>query len=182
MVLQAQLITAQEFDRVAALPENRDRRFELIAGEIHEAASNHYGSRIAAAIVGELRAFIKPGRLGGLTGADGGYIVAGERYIPDAAFISTARQPEGSHEAYNPLPPDLAVEVLSPGDEQADIRRKLTNYLYAGTTVWVIDPEARTAEVHSPGQPFEVIREGGILNGDPILPGFRLPLADIFDV
>ncbi|MBL8155338.1 MAG: Uma2 family endonuclease [Anaerolineae bacterium] len=181
-MLQAQLITAQEFDRVAALPENRDRRLELIAGEIHEAASNHYASRIAAAIGAELRGFVKRGRLGGVTGADGGYIVAGERYIPDVAFISAARQPEGSREAYNPLPPDLAVEVLSPGDEQADIRRKLTNYLYAGTTVWVIDPEARTAEVHSPGQPLQVIREGGVLNGDPILPGFSLPLADIFDV
>lgn len=182
MVLQTKLITAQEFDRVAALPENRDRRLELIAGEIIEVVSNSYSSRIAAAIVGELRAFTKPRRLGGVTGADGGYVVAGERYIPDAAFISAERQPEGSHEAYNPLAPDLAVEVLSPGDEQATLRRKLTNYLYAGTTVWVIDPEARTVEVHSPGQPLQVIHAAGILSGEPVLPGFSLPLADIFDV
>jgi Uma2 family endonuclease len=64
-------------------------------------------------------------KIGRITGVDGGYIVSGERYIPDIAFISFARQPEASHEAYNPNPSDLAVVVLSPTDDPAYLRIKM---------------------------------------------------------
>ncbi|MGQ9889985.1 MAG: Uma2 family endonuclease [Aggregatilineales bacterium] len=85
-----------------------------------------------------------------MTGADGGYVVGGERYIPDVAFISFTRQPEPSHAAYNPQPPDLAVEVLSPPDKAAVLRIKIVNYLRAGTAVWLVDPAQKTVEIYTP--------------------------------
>src|SRR5260221_14346575 len=94
-------MTAEEFDRFAERPENRDKRLEFNAGEVIDVITNSYASMIAASIVVEIGMFVKGKKLGRITGADGGYKVSGERYIPDAAFVSIKRQPEPSHELYN---------------------------------------------------------------------------------
>ncbi len=109
-----------------------------------------------------------------LTGADGGYKVFDERYLPDVAFISKARQPEPSHEAYNSQAPDLAVEVLSPSDTPWDITDKVANYLAAGTVVWVVYTDKQQAKVYMPGLPVKTVTIGGVLRG------FSLPLKEIF--
>lgn len=74
--------------------------------------------------------FALPRNLGEMTGADGGYTIGGEQYIPDCAFVSYLRQPASTTEAYPAIAPDLVVEVLSPGnlrtvDEQARMTRKI---------------------------------------------------------
>jgi Uma2 family endonuclease len=120
-----------------------------------------------------------------MTGADGGYVVSGEDYIPDAAFMSYARQPVASDAAYNPVAPDLAIEVLSPGNietpnERDKMLRKIGNYLAAGTVLWLTDPEQKTVDVYIPGQPRKTLRVGDFLEGGDVLPGFRLAVADIF--
>src|SRR3990172_1955479 len=91
-----QQVTIQEFDEFVSRPENADRLFEYINGEIIEVVSNNYSSIIAQNISTELGIFIKTKGLGWLTGADGGYKVAGQDCIPDAAFISFSRQPKPS--------------------------------------------------------------------------------------
>src|SRR3954466_10074227 len=93
MVTQTR-ISVDEFDRIAALPENADKRLEFIGGEIIELVSDTYASELGIAMATEIRAYVKRNNLGRVTGADGGYIVYGERYIPDVGFISLARQPE----------------------------------------------------------------------------------------
>jgi Uma2 family endonuclease len=173
-------LTVAEFDELVGLPENTDKRLEFIGGEVFEVVSNNYASMVAAHILGEIGAFIKGKNLGRLTGADGGYIVSGERYIPDVAFISRARQPEPSHETYNALAPNLAVEVLSPSDEKGIVTDKVVGYLAAGTVVWVIDPDKQQAKIYEPGQPVKTIPLDGVLDGGNVLPGFALPLKDIF--
>jgi len=117
---------------------------------------------------------------GYITGADGGYQIGDERYLPDVAFVSKARQPEPSHETYNPLPPDLAVEVLSPSDQPDVMRLKLANYLAAGTVVWVVNPETRTVEVYTPDKRAYRLGADGTLDGGEVLPGLALPVKDLF--
>lgn len=179
MVTQTRL-TVEEFDRIASLPENAHKRLEFIGREIVEVVTNNYCSMIAARFIFELISYNKGKNLGYITGADGGYMVSGERYIPDVAFISKAKQREPSHEAYNPQAPDLVVEVVSPTDTPKDITDKVANYLAAGTVAWVIHPEKQEAKVYQPGLPVKTILLDGVLDGGDVLPGFKLPLKDIF--
>jgi Uma2 family endonuclease len=180
MVAKTQPMTVEEFEQFALLPENADRLLEYIGGEIVEMVSNNYSSIVGALILAEITLYVKRHGLGYVTGADGGYRVAGERYIPDVAFMSKARQPEPSRDAYNPNPPDLAVEVLSPSNQPDPLRIKIANYLAAGTRVWVVDPDARAVEVYTPGQRAHKIGIDGTLEGGDILPGFTLAVKDIF--
>lgn len=180
MVLQTKYITLEEFEAFLRLPENADHDFEYIGGRIVEVVSNNYSSELAILIATYIGIYLLKNRIGRLTGADGGYWVSGERYIPDVGFIHYARQPEPSHEAYNPNPPDLAVEVLSPTNDDEKMRIKVTNYLLAGTWVWVVDPIEQKVEVYQPGVPVKVLYLNDTLDGGDVLPGFSLALKDIF--
>lgn len=180
MITQTQHLTVEEFDNVVLQPENRDRMLEYVGGEIIEVVSNNYSSEVAASILTEIGGFVKKNKLGRVTGADGGYRVSGERYIPDVAFVSKARQPEPSYEAYNPIAPDLAVEVLSPGNTHHEMRVKTVNYLRAGTTLWIVDPELKRVEVYRPDYAPVTLEIGDTLGSVAALPGFTLPVRDIF--
>lgn len=122
-------------------------------------------------------------KTGHLTGESGGYRVGGERYAPDVAFISYARAPELQRDGYHPDPPELAVEVISDEgskQEQTNLRLKLQNYMASGVVVWVVRPSAQTVEVYRPGQQAEVVGQDGVLRAEESLPGFELPVAQIF--
>ncbi len=179
-VATQQATTAAEFEAWALLPENAERRLELVAGEVVSVVSNNYASAVAARILIRLGAYVEARELGYITGADGGYRVGEDRYIPDVAYISKGRQPQPSQEAYNPQPPDLAVEVLSPTDDLHVLRRKVTNYLAVGVTVWLVLPEERAVEVYVPGQPVQQLGAKDTLRGGELLPDFDLPVEDIF--
>jgi len=181
MVTKVRRYTVEEFDEFVLLPENRDRQFEYIAGEIVEVVSNPKSSKIAARIIMLFGPYMLENDTGHLTGADGGYIVSGERYIPDVGFISYAKQPElMAEDGYNPNPPELAIEVLSPSNTPGEMRVKIANYINAETILWVVDPEHEQVEVYVPGQKVEVIGIDGILDGGNVLPGFKLAVKDIF--
>jgi Uma2 family endonuclease len=180
-MLYLQPITKEQFDEFVMRPENRDRNFEHVAGEIIEVVSNGKSSRKGFALALEVGIYVKRHKLGRCTGADGGYVVAGESYIPDGAFMSYKRQPEPNNEAYNPLAPDLAIEMLSPGNTYDEITHKVGNYMAAGTVLWLGNPETKTLDVYIPGQPVKRLRLGDVLEGGKVLPGFSLPIDDIFD-
>jgi Uma2 family endonuclease len=133
MSIQQKILTVEDFDRFIALPENADRDFEFIAGDIVEVVSGNRSSELGMYVGSKLTVFVRERGLGRVTGADGGFMVAGERYIPDVAFISKAKQIKLTDVAYNPNPPDLAVEVLSPSDMPDKVRIKIANYLSVGT-------------------------------------------------
>ncbi|MBI5667203.1 MAG: Uma2 family endonuclease [Chloroflexi bacterium] len=174
-------VTLAEFEQFINLPENADKIFEYVAGEIIEVPSNPLSSEIAMLVGTEIRIYLKHNDIGHVTGEAGGYHVFGERYAPDVAFISYARQPELPYDQQcNPNPPELAVEVISPSDSPESLRIKIANYLAAGTVVWVFNPVARNVEVYVPGQPVRVVGIDGILDGGDILPGFKLAVKDIF--
>src|SRR5688572_27367561 len=134
-------VSIEEFEKIAALPENADRHLEYIGGEIVEVVSNNLSSRIALRIGGKISNFVEAQNLGYVTGADGGYKVSGEDYIPDVGFLSKARHPKPPVDSWVPLAPDLAVEVVSPTDRAQNISVKLANYLAAGTVVWYFYPQ-----------------------------------------
>lgn len=180
MVVQTTHVSAEEFERFAALPENAERLFELVGGEIVEVVSNSESSELGALMIFFVSSFVRPRGLGRVTGADGGYVISGERYMPDCAFVSKQKQPNRSRVAYNPIPPDLAVEVLSPSNTPAEMRIKIVNYLHAGVLVWVVDPDLQRVEVYAPDQPPRILGLSDTLDGGAVLPGFTLAVKELF--
>lgn len=174
-----QRMTVADFDTWVTQTGNTDQNYEYIAGEAVAVVSNNYCSQVAMLIGAFITVHVRANGLGHVTGADGGYAVNGERYIPDVGFIRKSRQPEPSREAYNPNTPDLAVEVVSPTDAEKQLTVKLSNYLAAGTTVWIVYPDEREVHVHT-GQGAQVINETGILDGGSLLTGLTLPVNQIF--
>jgi Uma2 family endonuclease len=118
--------------------------------------------------------------LGHVTGVGGGFKLLRDRYAPRVAFVSKDRQPELPKQGYNPIAPDLAVEVVSPTDRERSLRIKIGNYHAAGTIVWVVYFEGQTVEVYPPGQPVRVLNIDDTLDAGDLLPGFTLPLREIF--
>jgi Uma2 family endonuclease len=170
----------EEFERLAEQPENRDKRLEYIGGDVIEVVSNSYASLVAVRISARIQLFVEDRKLGYVTGADGGFVVSNDRYIPDVGFIGKQKQPDPPHTTWIPDAPDLVVEVLSPSDDPADTRIKVVNYTRAGTGVWVIDPERKRVEVYMPGKSPDLVGLDGTLDGGDVLPGFRLAVKDIF--
>jgi Uma2 family endonuclease len=182
MTTHERIYTVDEFEVFTELPENADSLFEFIGGEIFEVPSNLLVSKIAMIIGALILAFVQKHKLGHVTGEAGGYIVSGERYAPDVAFISYEKQPEITSQGYNPNPPDLAVEIISSNrsDERDKLRIKVTNYLAAGVVVWIVKPDTKQVEVHVAGEVVKIYRENDTLSGGQVLPNFELKVADIF--
>ena len=173
-------MSVEEFDVFSLRPENANRQLEFIAGEIVEnMVSNSESSEIALTIGAYLKFYLIENNLKGrLTTTDGGYQVGKERYMPDVGYLSAKRLVP--HAAWVSKAPDLAVEVLSPTDSLREVRIKITNYLNAGTVIWLIDPKAKTLEVHAPAQAVIIYGINDTLKGDPALPGFIVEMQKIF--
>src|SRR6185369_11531255 len=148
MAVRKKIFSAADFDEFIEMPENRDLRFEFIDGEIIELPSNPYSSEVAMNSAFFLKQYGRQHN-GHVTGEGAGYMVAGARLSADVAYVSKARQPELAQRGYNPIPPDLAVEVVSPTDKPKDIQRKLQLYAEAGVLVWMIYPKRKQIEVHA---------------------------------
>jgi Uma2 family endonuclease len=103
--------------------------------------------------------------------------------VPDVAYMRPGPRWEAAL-ASTALsgPPDLAVEVVSPSDRVADLRQKVQWHLEAGCPlVWVVDPQRRTATMYRPGMAPRHLGDNQALEGDDVLPGFRLPLRDLWN-
>ena len=101
---------------------------------------------------------------------------------PDVSFISLARlHPHQVPEEFIPGAPDLAVEILSPSSRWSEVEEKIADYFAAGTRlVWVVDPRERRAIVRYPDRPPRVVASGESLDGEDVVPGFALALAELF--
>ena len=118
-------------------------------------------------------------------GADGVLrLEKGQLRAPDVTFIPWSAFPGGElpeDEAYWSVAPGLVVEVLSPGNTRGEIDRKLAELFAVGCKLaWVIDPAAKAAKVYTSAKRFKELDAAGVLDGGKVLPGFRLPLADLF--
>lgn len=101
---------------------------------------------------------------------------------PDIWFAASGDLPiRTDSSGYLETVPDLVVEVTVPSEYDALVASKVTDYLSAGVkVVWVVDPAERTVSVHRDGHGTEVLRRGATLTCEPLLPGFRLELAEMF--
>ena len=123
--------------------------------------------------------------LGRVYTGDAGFRLTERRSIsPDVAFVRRDRLPPPAERVgFLPVMPDIAAEVRSPSDDDEEVRIKVARYLALGVPlVWVLDPRQRTAEVHRPDAPPRMLRadRGDALEGEEIVPTFRLVLADLF--
>ncbi len=183
MVTTTKKLTADDLWRML-----EKERYELWHGELVEVSPSFIeSSAIAILIAVRLSTFVEPRKLGLVTGADGGYLLFENRdtvVAPDVGFTLWEKLPERKRvRGFSPIPPSLAVEVKSPSDESGNIKRKLALYMEAGVPlVWWVDPVKERVIVYRPGQPGQTCRVGDVLEGGKVLPGFRLPVADIFAV
>lgn len=177
------LLTADAFGRLPEDPEGY--RYELVRGRVvREPPPKPVHGRLEVELAVHLATFVKRNGLGVVL-SNTGFVVATDPDTvrgPDLAFVATARIPrDGYAGQYWRLGPDLAVEILSPSNSESDIQRKVIEYLGAGSrTVWVIDPKRRSAAVHRSPRDVRVLSPGDDLEGDDVLSGFRLPVAELF--
>jgi len=157
---------------------------ELLDGVLVEKAVGFYESRLAAVLIQILGGFAEQRGLGIVLGADGTLRLApGLIRIPDVACFSWDRFPSRKlpREAMPNLAPDLAVEVLSAGNTEVEMSRKLCDYLAAGVRlVWYLDPASRSATVHRADGTTSTVSEDEALEGEAVVPGFSLPLREWF--
>ena len=162
------------------------RSYELVDGVLLEKEMGFQESAIAVEITTRLKNFIRGKSLGVIAGADGMMKLApGLVRIPDASFVRKAQFP-GGRIGYAPIPnihPDLAVEVLSPSNTVEEMDEKLDDYFTAGATlVWLVEPDTRSVSVFTSADRAAAVRLtiADTLDGGAVLPGFTLPVADIF--
>jgi len=181
MVLQQRLYTIEEFEGFLAQPENKNRLFELINGEIVEKMPTEEHGLATTNIATSLNIYAHQTKLGRV-GVEVRHRIPEDRHnsiLPDVSF-TMAKQPvvkEGSV----PRMPDVAVEVKSPDDTYNEMRDKAKYYLTNGSRmVILVFPEKRFVEVHAPNVDVEILFEHETISGREVLPGFTLAVRDIF--
>ena len=182
-----QTATLDDYYAFVSRPENADRLFELIDGEIVEVSPSFLPSAIGIQIAYYIKVWLhaQNPKSGYITGADGGYMMPdGGKYNPDVGYIRKSRLTEIPAREV-PMMMDFAVEVLSPSD--ADHRRRVTQKVdgYKSAKVpllWVVEPKDKTVQVYAYGEDKGIYKRGDTLDGGDVLPGFSLPVRDVFDI
>lgn len=139
---------------------------------------------IAQGVGTALRVFVAENRLGVVVAAETGFKIESNPdtvRAADAAFVRAERVPAEKPRGFYPGAPDLAVEVLSPDDRASEVNDKIQQWLAAGCqVVWVIDPKTRSVTVYHGRRQAEVLRASDTLTGGEVLPGFALPVEQVF--
>ncbi|HEY0406415.1 MAG TPA: Uma2 family endonuclease [Pyrinomonadaceae bacterium] len=173
-------------DELFMLPDE-DHRYDLIKGELRKMspAGAEHGA-LAARLTGALMQYVEQHELGEVFGAETGFKLASNPDTvlgPDLAFVSKERiPPTGIPVTYWPGAPDLAVEVVSPGNPRREIEEKIAAYLAAGVRlVWIISPSRRVVTVHRPNIEPLTLGENDTLDGQDVIPGFQHNVGRIFN-
>lgn len=177
-----QQVTAEE---LLCMPDD-GFRYELVGGELRKMtpAGNIHG-RVAMNLGTSLNNHVKAYNLGAVYAAETGFKLARDPdtvRAPDVAFIGRERlEAVGEVEGYWPGAPDLAVEVISPGDSYVEVEEKVFDWLEAGTKMVVtVNPRKRSATVYRSLTDITVLTNSDVLDGDDIVPDFWLAVREIF--
>ncbi len=175
------LISVAEFER---LEEHDDVRYELDEGELLEMTKPHVGhNRVVMKMTRALLRYLETNPAGELFTPDNLYVLGPTtRRIPDLSFLLAGRASKIDPAKYIDGAPDLAIEVLSPSDQAAAMRRKMKQYFAAGSrVVWLVYPELREIEFwESASGPVRVVGDGDTLESRDLLPGFSCRVSDLF--
>jgi Uma2 family endonuclease len=194
MTRQKTLLTADEFFR---LYSGRDGKVELVRGEVVGPAlvgekhgvemapvSEEHGE-VASNINGAFYVYSRQHGVG-RAGVEIGYRVRLDPdtvRAPDVSFTLRSRsEEEARHTGFVPGAPDIAVEVVSPSDTAAELEQKVAEYLAAGSLrVWVVYPSSLRVTIRRPDGSAISYSGDAVIEDEELLPGFSLPLGDIFD-
>lgn len=182
MATQLRTMTA---DELLEMPDDGVRR-ELVMGEVREMTPTGWRhGKIAAKIDRHLGTYVLANRLGDVVTAEAGFVLATDPdtvRAPDVAFVRQERIEEvGDTAAFWPGAPDLAVEVISPGDRYSEVFEKVDEYLAAGTRMVILaDPQNRSVTVIDRSGNRTDLGEDGVIDGGDVVPGWRLPVHDVF--
>jgi Uma2 family endonuclease len=174
------LMTAEDLLRLN-LP---NKRTELVRGVlvVREPAGYLHG-RVAMKLAARLEAYVERTGVGECFAAETGFTLArGPDTVraPDVAFIRRERLLDPPPKGFAEVSPDLAVEVLSPGDRPGEVLAKVADWLSAGTRlVWVIDPARRLARVYRQDGTEAIVTGGQALDGEDVVPGFSCALDEV---
>jgi Uma2 family endonuclease len=182
MAVVRQQVTA---DELLLMPDD-GFRYELVQGELRQMnpAGNVHG-RVTMSFAWRLARHVEENRLGTVYAAETGFRLASDPdtvRAPDVALVSQARvEAIGEVEGFWPEAPDLAVEVVSPGDSYSEVEEKVFAWLDASTKmVVVINPRQRSATVYKSPTDIVALTEADVLAGGDVVPGFELAVREIF--
>jgi Uma2 family endonuclease len=181
---EAKLMTAEEAAQLSTV----NRRFEVVKGvyiEMSPASALH--GKVTSTLHFLIVSHVRKNRLGEVTAAETGFVLTRAPdtvRAADVGFISASRlSSTGIPETgFWPIAPDLAVEVVSPGDSSDDVQAKVEDYLSAGTRmVWVVYPKTRSVTVFRSLRDVKVLRADESLSGEDVLPGFECKVSEVFE-
>ena len=180
--VQPRLVTA---DELLVMPDDGFRH-ELVDGEVFVSPppGEEHGA-VAAEILVSLGSHVRAHALGRVFAAETGFRTSSAPdtvMAPDAAFVSRGRiEQVAISKGYRAGAPDLAVEVVSPSDSFAEVEAKVARWLAAGCRmVVVVNPGRRAATVYRSRADIVLLMEGDVLDGGDVVPGWTLPLRDLF--
>ena len=175
------LLTAEDIFKLSAT----DRRYELVKGELYEMppAGARHGD-VASETGARLRVHVRTNQLGRVFAAEAGFILHRDPdtvRAPDASFVAAERLPPELPAGFLLLAPDLAVEVVSPGDTDREVQEKVEDWLAAGTRlVWAVYPATHPVAVYSSLETVQVLSQEDTLEGSEVVPGFACRVGDLF--
>ena len=157
------------------------RKYELVDGEIRVSPAGIRHEQITVKLAARLLAHVEADNLGCVLGSSAGFrLPGGNLRSPDVSFVARGRFEGNVPEGFSAVPPDLAIEVLSPDDRPRQVLDKVGEYLEAGVRmVWVIDPRKSKAVVYRSLSDVREIVSDGDLDGEDVLAGFRCRLGEI---
>lgn len=172
------LLSVTEYERSRAA-----RDHELVRGRLVPVTPVSPGhGEVAVLLASRLSQFVRERAMGRVF-VETGFVLArvpGTVRGPDVSFISSGHPGYRAARGFIDGPPDLAVEIRSPGDSRRALLDKGDEYVAAGTRlVWLLDPEAGRAWVVSPDAQRHELGPAGALDGGTVIPGFTIPLREI---
>ncbi len=188
MEVKRRLYTVDDVLELQGWDGIKDRKYELIDGQLREMSPTNYPhARLAGRLFRYFENYAESRNLGEAS-VEAGFHPANDRstlLAPNVAFIRRARLPDPDSFTVVGFMPDLAVEIKSPSNSMAELRRKSAIYLENGTQlVWLIAPMRRIAEVCYLGEDGQfqslTLEPNGTLSGEDVLPGFELELRRLF--
>jgi Uma2 family endonuclease len=179
--LATRIITPEQ---LAVMPNDKD--FELVDGQLVERKMGNKSNWVATRLARLLGNFVEEQGLGWIFTSEAGYRLNPSRpntvRKPDVSYVAAGRLPdEEPADAYDRLAPDLAVEVISPGDTVRELDGKVEEYLRAGVRlVWIVNPDLQTIRVFRPDGTIDTLRQGDELSAGDTIPGFCCPVTALF--
>ena len=156
--------------------------YEFVEGELRPMSTpTMEHGRIGVNIIVLLHPHVKANKLGKVYSIETTFQVGKSGRKPDVAFLSQEHIPEDERQASS-IPPDLAVEIVSPSDTLYDVQEKAFEYLDAGTQlVWVVEPVGQTVTVYRSRTDIKTLTVKDTLTGEDAIKGFQCSVAEIFE-